>query len=395
MPTAFLTDVEGQWERLRSFADGHPGVRLDGDRLTVGDGWRFVFGGDAIDRGPAARRIVRVLLDARRRQPDRVAWLIGNRDLNKIRLRRELDGHPPKGAPTDAARPALLQWIFTHTMGAADAFAHRRDELAANGEPHGDDDVVDSFLADVAPGGDLFAYLDQGVIARRDGGVLFVHGGVTGASVGRVPGRAPSPDLDRWIAALDEFRAEGLDAYRTGRIVDGRPAWADLVAYQAPLPGSKANPTSVIYGRSGDDANHLRRPDDAARRALADAGIDRVVVGHTPTGDTPAIAADAALVLVCADNSRGAHAFGSRVTVDDRGVDIDAWAVVDDAPAHVTARVVPGDGGPVGYEGPDGAQVRGRLDDGRWLLHRMSPGYRSEARAVDALGPLAPPPASS
>ena len=53
--TAYITDVEGQWERLESFARGNDWVRLDGTSLVVAPGVRFVFGGDAMDRGPAGR----------------------------------------------------------------------------------------------------------------------------------------------------------------------------------------------------------------------------------------------------------------------------------------------------------------------------------------------------
>jgi hypothetical protein len=83
---AYLTDVEGQWSKLESFATGNPFVRLDANgRLLVAPGARFVFGGDAIDRGPASRRIVLVLLEAKRRQPEQVVLLAGNRDINKMR----------------------------------------------------------------------------------------------------------------------------------------------------------------------------------------------------------------------------------------------------------------------------------------------------------------------
>src|SRR5690242_290259 len=87
----YLTDLEGMGSRLDDFCRGNPWVHFEGpDRLNVADHTLFVFGGDAIDRGPDARRIVRVLLDVQRRQPERVVLLAGNRDLNKIRLRTEL-----------------------------------------------------------------------------------------------------------------------------------------------------------------------------------------------------------------------------------------------------------------------------------------------------------------
>jgi hypothetical protein len=397
MPIAWVTDVEGQWERLRSFADGHPGVRLDADgALHVAEGWQLVFGGDAIDRGEHSRRIVRALVEVRRRQPAQVRLLVGNRDLNKLRLRGELSGRPPGRAPAEVAsgpRPALLRWIFQFTMGAADAFEHRRVELVAEGWPGSDDDVVESFLADVSPGGDLFEYLALATMAVRVDGALFVHGGVSPESLGRVPGEAPLPphEIDRWIAALDGFRERGLDAYRRANGVSaGRPAWQDLVDYQAPVPGTRANPASIIYGRNTDVLNNPRLPAPAARVALAEAGIDRVIVGHTPTGDVPALCTDGRLISVCADNSHARHPHGGRLTVDARGVVAEGVAMVDGALQPVVARLAPGDDGPIGRTCADGGQVRGQLGDGRWLVHRLLPGYQSENRAVErsALGPL-------
>ena len=66
---AYVTDVEGRWDKLASFVEGNPDVALDeADRLQVREGCVFVFGGDAVDRGPAGRRVVRALLDAKKRQ---------------------------------------------------------------------------------------------------------------------------------------------------------------------------------------------------------------------------------------------------------------------------------------------------------------------------------------
>ncbi|MEO7733075.1 MAG: metallophosphoesterase, partial [Kofleriaceae bacterium] len=118
---AYVTDVEGRWDKLVSFAEGNPHVWLDGTALRLADGVTFVFGGDAIDRGPHGRRIVATLLAARRDYGDRVVLIAGNRDLNKLRLVRDLVT-PPAGAPPGATRGALLRWIFQATMGAPRAF---------------------------------------------------------------------------------------------------------------------------------------------------------------------------------------------------------------------------------------------------------------------------------
>jgi hypothetical protein len=79
---SYLTDVEGRWDKIVSFADGNPHVWLDGSALRLAAGVTFVFGGDSIDRGPHGRRILAMLVGARRDYGDRVVLLAGNRDLN-------------------------------------------------------------------------------------------------------------------------------------------------------------------------------------------------------------------------------------------------------------------------------------------------------------------------
>ena len=112
-PVAYLTDVEGMWSRLASFAHDNPCLTLaHDDTLTVAPGCVFVFGGDAVDRGPWSRRIVRALLDVKTRQPEQVVLLAGNRDINKLRLPRELAGHLHRKAPPEVRSyppPELLR----------------------------------------------------------------------------------------------------------------------------------------------------------------------------------------------------------------------------------------------------------------------------------------------
>ena len=87
---AYLTDVEGRWDKLVDFCAGTSAVTLDANGLHVADNCVFVFGGDAIDRGPSGRKFVSTLLAAKRAQPDQVVLLAGNRDINKLRIAREL-----------------------------------------------------------------------------------------------------------------------------------------------------------------------------------------------------------------------------------------------------------------------------------------------------------------
>jgi hypothetical protein len=384
---AYLTDLEGSWDRLASFARDNPIVRFEGERLRVADDGLFVFGGDAIDRGPASRRVVHTLLEAKRRQPGRVVLLAGNRDINKLRLPRELAGHPPHRTPDEVKsgpRAALLRWIFQHTMGAPAAFEHRRHELG----DAGDEDVVDSFLADLRPDGELTAYLAAAQLAFRHGSTLFVHGGLSSESLGAVPGHETIADLDAWILALNRWYDQQIDAFVSERSHEGRPGFWPLVLYQAPRPGSRLNPGSVVYGRSADEENNLRLPGAEVVERLRAAGIARAVVGHTPSGDSPSLGrpAGGGFVYVMADNSHARHPEASRVYFDDRGVEVDARTRLDGEEGlyAVRFRVDDADGEtPIGLRRRDGRLIRGRLEDERWLTYRALPEWKNEQRAIE------------
>ncbi len=391
---AYLTDVEGSWTRLQSFCARSPLVTLEGEVLRVRDGATFVFGGDAIDRGPWSRKIVRTLLAAREAQPNGVVLLGGNRDLNKLRLARELAGHPPKRAPDEAkAWPPgqLLKWILAHTMGAPDAFAHRRAELAAERtrDPSTieDDDVAQSFVDDLRDDGDLARYLGACQLTWRAGHTLFVHGGVAEEALAVVPGH-PVTDLANfddavWRARLDDFYAGQMAAFRARAIeADGRPAWESAILYQAPRAGLKLNPGSVVYGRMGDDQNNPALPSRATIDALQRCGIRRVVVGHTPSGDTPSIVRAAATaqpfeVLVC-DNSRSRVETASVVTLRDEMSRIEGRCVLDDGSTTEVDLILPLDDRAT----PIGRRVRATRElvkgggEGAWLLFRYDPGWQ-------------------
>jgi hypothetical protein len=391
-PVAYLTDVEGQWSKLEDFARDNPLVRLDGDRLELGDGVTFVFGGDAIDRGPWGRRLVAALLDAKRRHGDRVVLLAGNRDINKLRLARELDGAPPTRAPrevVEAGRPALLRWILENTMGAKQAFEMRRAELAQGGAAVTPEDVVESFTRDLAPDGALTEYLAACQLAHRADHTLFVHGAVTDESLGAVPGHAHNiPDLDEWIAVLNAFYRDQIAAYVERRTRhQGAPAWSALVAYQAPVPGTRLHQASVVYGRPADALGNPVLPPPAVTEALSRAGVGRVVVGHTPSGDSPSVLCADGFQLVIADNSYGRIERGTQLAIDGERLRVSATALLDGGEEAAVRFELPslGAAGPIGLrDAGTGRLVKGQLGSGDYLSFRFLEGFAVEQTALSA-----------
>ncbi|MFP2904073.1 hypothetical protein ACLESD_03165 [Pyxidicoccus sp. 3LFB2] len=403
---AYLTDVEGLWKKLTGFCEDNPLVSLeDGERLVVKPGATFVFGGDAIDRGPDGRRVVHTLLEARRRQPSQVVLLAGNRDINKLRLVRELRGHPLARTPPElrsAPRPVLLRWIFENTMGARGAFDFRKAELARSGAPVSDEDVVDSYLEDLGPGGELRDYLSACQLTYRVGKTLFLHGGLHEDSLGAVPSHEHVEGVDAWSEALNGWYRDQLAAFSEERFdADGRPAWEPVIAYQAPVPGKRINTGSVVYGRMANERNHPTLPSRGLIETLARSGIHRVVVGHTPSGDCPSLLVDEGFELLLADNSYGRVEGASRVFLAGDRVQVEGEVKLDDGRLErLRFEHVLGDtSGPLGRQLVDTGQlVKGPLLSGEWLLFRALPEFRMEQLAVApstlvgrALGPARAP----
>ncbi len=389
MTVAVVSDLEGRWDRLESGCVDNPAVSLSGDAIVLAPGARLVYGGDVFDRGPAGRRLARALIQAKDRYGDRVTLLAGNRDINKIRLARELGDHPPAGAPAGPL-PDRLRWIFRHTMGAADAFSHRAAELAAEGAAHDDDAVVRSVLADLEAGGVVTEYLARAQLAARWADVLFVHGGVPDGALGHTPA-GPIAGVSRWIDALNDWFSSQYQCFRDDPLGGVSPSWWPLVAYQMPELPSRTHHRSVVYGRNTALGNNPALPSLAVRDALRREGIHRLVVGHTPNGDLPSVLRGGdGFSLVVADASYPRAATCPRLWLTEDATRARGAAILDDGTACAVAIDCPTDP-PVGRWTASGHLCKGRLDDGRWLGFRFADGYRYEQIALEpALTDLAP-----
>lgn len=374
---AYLTDVEGRWDKLVSFTTGNPHVSLVDGELHLGEGVTFVFGGDAIDRGAHGRRFVSLLLAAKRRYGERVVLLAGNRDINKLRLVTELNGQPHRRAPPTSTRAELLRWTLANTMGAAKAFEHRATELRETGATSDDDAVVESYFADLAPGGELREYLKVSRLGFRAGATLFLHGGITVENFLQTPNAAPARDVDGWLAALDLFHREELATFESGHRPDA------LIKYQSQGP-DKLNQGSVVYARPTDERGNPQLPPRVVIEGLLADGLRRVVVGHTPSGDCPAILRDGEFELVLGDNSYGRVESGSQLAFTDEATHVRGLTQLDDG-SQVKVQFTLGrqEASPLGLRDRDtGRLVKAQLESGDYLLFRALQDYQVEQLAI-------------
>lgn len=385
----YVTDVEGNLDFFRKYVALSGVLKwADDDNLALEEDCYFVFGGDAVDKGPGDIRLCRLLTKLKQRYSERVFLLVGNRDLNKLRMTSEFSAKAmaqkevPKPHWDDSvpfyqewlgdredSRPLRLKWTLQHTLGCPETFEHRRRELGILHEKTDDEAVVDSFVSEVLPGGALREYLENAQVAVRLGCTLFVHGAVDKLTAGYVPSietefRCALPtdpafpptktffdvSVDQWIADLNELLVTGLrdhlarpdfDDVATRRrggeclmALQNRAAvWGRSIISNTYCDGGNPDspeavqrrsdtwskvhdeevPPTIFEAQSGYTSD-CRDPDVA--RWLLDAGIKRLIVGHRPTGDSPAIlstkytgveliSADTSYSDVRADDNRG------------------------------------------------------------------------------------------
>ena len=175
-----------------------------------------------------------------------------------------------------------------------------------------------------------------------------------------------APDVDAWVAELDRFYRDELAVFGRG----GDPA--RLIAYQAPIPGSHLNQASVVYARPTDEHGNPELPAPAVIAKLRGSGIERVVVGHTPSGDCPALVRDDGFELVLGDNSYGRLEYGSQLAFTDAVTSVRGITELDDGSHVIVAHDSPRDAAsPVGRRDRDTGQlVKAALADGSYLLFR-------------------------
>lgn len=232
----FVSDLEGNldyWDRFINYTTALS--RDTKGKVILNEGYQFVYGGDVCDRGVGDLRILKDLVRLKEDNPDRVHFIIGNRDANKLRIPFSL--HPsvlskePKAYWTRTPeqqkvaddyklndKNSKMKWILKKTMGAPFGFEFRKKELEElyskneniyeyyfidnsplsnnlnekrlneGNKEITDDDVTESFLHILHPkDGILTKYLEFAKISVIIGDCLFIHGAILDYNKGWLP----------------------------------------------------------------------------------------------------------------------------------------------------------------------------------------------------------------
>jgi len=234
----YVSDVEGQWDYFCNFVSHSKGLSFvveaePEDRKTARDlelrldeGWHFVHGGDACDKGPGSLRFLESLVQVKKKYPSHVHLLLGNYDVSKLGWIDELQGDAV-GHPKSAAVS------FWEPRGEREEnpyeFQQRRAELAhlkgVSLENISEQQVVASFKECAQPRGWLREYLDRAQLGVLLGDALFVDGQVNNDAHKMVlPGIADDVEagkqaLEQWLKKLNSWCHEKVQE------LDGNPDW--------------------------------------------------------------------------------------------------------------------------------------------------------------------------
>ncbi|KAG7400973.1 hypothetical protein PHYBOEH_003563 [Phytophthora boehmeriae] len=334
---ALLTDVEGNWQYVRNVVSQSSCLKLTNESgeetLELQDDCLLVFGGDAGDKGDQTLQCYEQLVRLKKKHPDRVVLLVGNRDVNKMRLTSELHESEmnlnsmakeilegPTWVPKDKrvtvkaflatqqqakdgeipieavnTKVNRLKWMLEHTMGSQGDFSRRRDELRSREAEVSDEDVVNSYMSSVENGGVIRDYLLHGSLAFVMHQTLFVHGGIINgdaaaslSALGKVPGE-PSRfnTVSEWVEKLNFWYRSQVQEWIE------HPTWSDdrtfrggneLLKYVLPDYSG-----SVVMGRHLLPSGMPTPLPKKIAALLSDSGIRRVIIGHTPHGNCPTV----------------------------------------------------------------------------------------------------------
>jgi hypothetical protein len=343
----YVTDVEGNMDYFNKYVKISKILEWTNDkknrlRFKKGDSI-FVYGGDTQDKGHADIRFVNILLKFKEDYPDRVIFIIGNRDANKLRIPSELfetyknekiflkkyDNYPYwidsykritlktylKENNYELNIKNRLKYIIESNMGFQDGFEKRRTELSIilkkNISKITDTDVISSFVNSVMPFPEnielsndnyILKYLMKGQIAYIFGEHIFVHGAINEYNIGQIPkNKNKIDDVNIWVNELNSWFHKELNEYinnpTVGGITKKRKAY-NIIDYVIP----KEKNISVVHANNLKNGNgkHINKN---VSKILNKYGIKNIITGHKPHGDCPLVIRDKNITAISADTS--------------------------------------------------------------------------------------------
>lgn len=415
----------------------------------------FVFIGDTPDHGPDSLNFLRFLVELKKAFPYNVVLLLGNRDINKLRFLTELgagrnnvntrpvplkwlgmpfedaaqkktagaetfvysdaDGLPMTSSPGPIPK---LKWMLENTMGAANAFNSRRQELQnllGSNAAVNDDLVYKSLVEEdlaAATGEDgkdglmrQYLLLADMFFLHTPSKTLFVHGYVGESCLFKYPSTYSDNPIKyenadtilSWLEGINTWAHEGILNALNKESIESKDI-ESLLAYVEPKNTEErdANKAAITHKESivqnrycgGHNNPSLQSLPLPYINVLKKNDIYRVVVGHTPYGSIPVLMKETSQTTfgnpfeVCIiDNSY------SETLTDKNNPDFNSYVVIEGDKVIINGLIAIGgehipietsNADPlVGYVFEPGlANIVARLPNGRYLVY-VKRGFKS------------------
>jgi hypothetical protein len=341
---------------------------------------KVVFIGNMIDHGGYDVKVLETVVDLKERYPERVELIMGNRDINKLRLLFEMkrldrssienfripswhsdfekyiaqDGVEYKHGKDEEElvkdKMFLFKFLLTKTMGASKAFENFKrenqmeDDLSVWEEyssvllEKGLDLERDTECGDYAPTeGLLYRYLTNAklVYFDADSHTLYTHGALNSDNFLYYPQSKTHADNDdtnvvkTWSETLNKWAQECIQAAYD----DKEDKALELIRLAEPKLDAQKNwdnenshNESIIIAKPWTDGKLM--PTLAGQQQIYEKGVHIHVSGHTPVGDIP-VYRSALVNLVNVDTSYSKNPEGQKlaaVHIDDSGkIEITAY----------------------------------------------------------------------
>lgn len=412
----YVTDTEGRKGPVEALIKAGELQDVGGKLQFTDQTTHLIFGGDLPDRGPDSIKLRKWFMSLKEQYPDRVTLIWGNRDLNKLDLARQLVALDQNMSdkykdwlvkkitseggvvPTEPEKLLALlnsqnnktnqiQWWMDFNGTSKGLEFHRQELEELTKRSVSLAEAADDMARSLDPkDGEFFKYLKMGGLSDVvDGHIGVVHGGITKQNMGVVPGVTENLSPKKWLPRLKQFGHDELELFQKD-LAAGRTNSSSKVLYYGDAIWNDewkkviANDQSVVYPIRVKADGNFRLPENEVMEYLSKDGIDTVVKGHDPVGNTPLPLKKDGFLYFYGDTSYAPN--GTHTTV-----------VIEDGRFQV--RGLAGDGTPINYtvsaKGKDilGYQygdfvVSGKTEDGRYILNRYYDGLKIEEKFVNA-----------
>ena len=351
-----LGDIEGNFKRFQDFIDNSETLYINNSgQVDLFPGKSFVFLGDAIDRGDGSIRFIEAMNSLKAKYPDRVKIILGNRDLNKLKiyhflsslekgiflpseiyiyeyLLQDLHGISDSTKPsheniikilTEKSKPYERLKSILKGFNAKSAFDYHKQELKLLNKQKqvSNSYVYDDYMKSLEPNGRLKRFINNGELITSIDGNLFTHGAITELNHGIVPGlKKRISNTKEWIESLNKWFKDSVSEW------ERNPSNTLLLDnYHKPNLISMKNDKSVVYGRYSDNDGNPRGLTKKFISKLKESGFYRVFVGHTPTGDFPTLIKQKGFELILTDSSHANFNSASKILVNGKSLKVNTY----------------------------------------------------------------------